>query len=267
MKYIEKKRKSNRGLNMILNESDLRRLVRRMLAEGVVHEKIKRACDSLGNARVSIEEGSDRIIVRYEGLRERPESRKENVDPARINAVYFEKVGVQPENGLVPQTPSGKVLWSVKTSDALKGFGPLLYEVGIEHISLLGGAVMADRRDVSEEALSVWEVYDGRSDIDIEQMDFVVDVEEDDVLDYDDNWADLGYDADDIEGVRVEKVTPEDVSDDVSLDSIFTDRRGGRESWSERVANWKSSPLSHAFSKSDASTIEYLREIEKISFV
>ena len=32
-KYIEKKRKSVRGLNMILNESDLRRLVREMLSE------------------------------------------------------------------------------------------------------------------------------------------------------------------------------------------------------------------------------------------
>ena len=250
---------------MILKESDLRSLVRRVLIEGVVHEKIKRACDALGDARVKIEAGGPRVVVRFEGLRERPGSREENVDPRRVNAVYFDKMELQPGSSIKPQTSSGKPVWSVKTSDALKGFGPLLYEVGIEYISSLGGAVMADRRDVSNEALSVWNVYESRSDIEVEQMDFIIDEDEDDVLDYDDDWAELGYNADDIEGVRVEKVTPDDMSDDVSLDSIFANRRGGRESWANRVANWKSSPLSHAFSKNSTSTIEYLASLGKIS--
>ncbi len=43
-KYIEKARKIDRGLDMILNKSDLRRLVRSMLVEGVVNDSIKRAC-------------------------------------------------------------------------------------------------------------------------------------------------------------------------------------------------------------------------------
>ena len=52
-----------------------------------------------------------------------------------------------------------------------RGWGPLLYEVALEYASERGGGLTADRGIVSDMALSVWDKYAKRGDVDIKQMD------------------------------------------------------------------------------------------------
>lgn len=59
----------------------------------------------------------------------------------------------------------GKCLdgWEVYSSEATRGFGPLLYEVALEYASQKGGGLMADRNSVSDYALAVWSEYEKRT--------------------------------------------------------------------------------------------------------
>ena len=59
----------------------------------------------------------------------------------------------------------GKCLdgWEVYSSEATRGFGPLLYEVALEYASQKGGGLMADRNSVSDYAKNVWSEYEKRT--------------------------------------------------------------------------------------------------------
>lgn len=60
----------------------------------------------------------------------------------------------------------------VGSSEAKKGWGPLLYDVAIEYSSKIAGGLIADRNMVSEEAYDVWEYYhDNRDDVEKKQLD------------------------------------------------------------------------------------------------
>ncbi len=61
--------------------------------------------------------------------------------------------------------------WTVIGAEALKGWGPLLYEVAIEYASQNGGGLTSDRFSVSQYAQAVWDKYEKRGDVDAQQMD------------------------------------------------------------------------------------------------
>lgn len=61
--------------------------------------------------------------------------------------------------------------WTVIGSQALKGWGPLLYEVAIEYTSQNGGGLTSDRFSVSQHAQAVWDKYEQRPGVDAQQMD------------------------------------------------------------------------------------------------
>lgn len=62
--------------------------------------------------------------------------------------------------------------WMVTASSATKGWGPLLYDVAIEVATQLGGGLMADRREVSDDAYKVWLYYlTRRPDVHAAQLD------------------------------------------------------------------------------------------------
>lgn len=53
--------------------------------------------------------------------------------------------------------------FEVFSSDATRGFGPLLYEVALEYASQKGGGLMSDRNSVSDYAEYVWSEYEKRT--------------------------------------------------------------------------------------------------------
>ena len=60
----------------------------------------------------------------------------------------------------------------VGSSEAMKGWGPLLYDVAIEYATLKGNGLMPDREMVSGEAKRVWDYYlKNRSDVTAHQLD------------------------------------------------------------------------------------------------
>ena len=62
--------------------------------------------------------------------------------------------------------------WMVGSSEAMKGWGPFLYDVAIEYATLNGNGLMPDREMVSGEAKRVWDYYlKNRSDVTAHQLD------------------------------------------------------------------------------------------------
>lgn len=62
--------------------------------------------------------------------------------------------------------------YMVGSSEAMKGWGPLLYDVAMEYSTVHGGGLMADREMVSGEAKRVWNYYlKSRSDVTTHQLD------------------------------------------------------------------------------------------------
>jgi hypothetical protein len=60
----------------------------------------------------------------------------------------------------------------IGSSEATQGWGPMLYDVAIEHSSMVGGGLIPDRNQVSEQAYDVWEYYhDNRDDVKKIQLD------------------------------------------------------------------------------------------------
>lgn len=61
----------------------------------------------------------------------------------------------------------GKYVWEVQGVKADHGYGPMLYDIAMEIIYLIGGAgLMSDRDTVSADAQAVWAKYYTREDID-----------------------------------------------------------------------------------------------------
>jgi hypothetical protein len=77
--------------------------------------------------------------------------------PNYIGTINLEK-SITVDNGTV---------WQVAAVTADKGYGPLLYDLAMETVLLVGGiGLMPDRIDVSPEARNVWKKYfEERSDV------------------------------------------------------------------------------------------------------
>lgn len=61
-----------------------------------------------------------------------------------------------------------KNIWEVNGVRAAQGYGPMLYDISMEMLYLIGGAgLMPDRSSVSKDAQEVWKrYYEDRSDVD-----------------------------------------------------------------------------------------------------
>jgi hypothetical protein len=113
----------------------------------------------------------------------------------------------------------------VSYSEASDGWGPLLYDIAIEHATKNGSGLIADRESVSDEAKSVWDYYHAsRPDVDNTQLD---------------NMKDSF------------KNGPEDDCDQ------YIASLGGKN-------DWRKSSLSKIYKKSPASTIEKLKTLGKL---
>lgn len=65
----------------------------------------------------------------------------------------------------------GGLVWEVSNVEADHGYGPMLYDLAMEMVLLVGGVgLMPDRRAVSPDARAVWEKYYSRGDIDKEPL-------------------------------------------------------------------------------------------------
>jgi len=62
--------------------------------------------------------------------------------------------------------------WTIKATEAKKGWGPLLYDIAIEFATEKGSGLIPDRSSVSSAALKVWQSYlTKRSDVESAQLD------------------------------------------------------------------------------------------------
>jgi len=62
--------------------------------------------------------------------------------------------------------------WEVRSSEALGGFGPMLYDLAMEYATQNGGGLISDRHSVTDEAYMVWKrYYDQRDDVESTQLD------------------------------------------------------------------------------------------------
>ncbi len=62
--------------------------------------------------------------------------------------------------------------WVIDSTDALSGYGPLLYDIAMEISTMDGSGLVSDRRSVSMEAHDVWQYYlDNRPDVTVFQCD------------------------------------------------------------------------------------------------
>ena len=270
---------------MLIKEEFLRRVIKKIIFENIkeknidnVHPKIIEACKTLlsfSGAKIIVNDTGDTLVVSYS--KEVPERKLEKgeFDDSGLfdefkNSVYFKLEEEQYSSSApYPATPSGKRVWSVFSANSYKGLGPLLYDVGIEYISNVKNcAIMSDRKTVSSFAKPIWDFYIKRGDLEVEQMDFDVDVDDDGIVnDYDDDWVSLFWsNGDNEEGIQVNKTTPEDDSDDINMDVIFYDRKIPKNKWEEKVESWQENSLSKAFFKNNTATIDYLKDLGVIVF-
>ena len=155
-------------------------------------------------------------------------------------------------------------VYVIKSAEVAGGFGPLLYEIGLEIISCkIGGALMSDREEVSSEAERVWDRYLRRSNSEFNlesvKMDFS-----------DETWNDIMYNEpfasmsnkDQMFFKKTKKLTPDDISDDISqYASILNSVRKGNFVDGE----WENfeSPLAYAFYKKSPEIIDYVLTVDR----
>ena len=137
--------------------------------------------------------------------------------------------------------------YEVRWVEAPKGWGPLLYDVGMEYASSKGGGLVSDRISVTPSAAHVWDYYyNDRDDVDYEQLD---------------DWQG--------------RLTPNDESDDCNQELVYTGvhdtmrkswdfEEGDDESW-EKVGRplLMRSPLSKVYRWEGYSVIDDLRKAGK----
>ena len=189
-----------------------------------------------------------------------------NYSVLRMNGVFYQKAWL---NHLGNVDRDVKVAgerdpYVIKYSDVGGGFGPLLYEIGLEIISCKkGGALMSDRGEVSEEAEMVWDRYLRRSktefNLEAVKMDFT-----------DESWDDVMYsapfsDMSEEEQERfkqTKKYTPDDTSDDIYQYSAILNSAGKGNFVDGDWKNFESS-LTYAFYKNEPEIINYIKDLEK----
>jgi hypothetical protein len=141
--------------------------------------------------------------------------------------------------------------WAVVSSAARHGFGPILYDLAMEHAGNDG--LMADRRSVSDKAYNVWKFYlNSRSDVKPKQLDIHI--------------------PDRFRGA----ITPDDKSDDCVQDKYFNNYFFQRAASNFKAGNARAprelnkedyldSPMTKAFVKFGSPTTDKLRAMGKLT--
>ena len=122
--------------------------------------------------------------------------------------------------------------WVLEIVEASTGWGPLLYDIALEYASSSGGGLMPDRKTVSDFAISVWDKYASRGDVEKHQLD----------ISHDPDLADERE-------MAVKQRTPEIESDDcVQSRALETAGEEG----------WERSPLSKVYRKAGTPVMDAL---------
>lgn len=233
--------------------------------------KIKAMVDNL----YQIRQGSGRDIKIVVGMKEKDLFIKLiNLDNSRAtNNVFFRRVLdndfklTEDDVNVKDDLGNKRDAWQVMWSEAAGGYGPLLYEIGIEIISCdLNGAVMSDRGSVSDDAKKVWDRYKKRAESEFNLVAVKMDINDASFEDY--------YDSHDYEfqnmmpgisePVKMEKMTPDDPTDDMYQFSALDDMMDS----GEFKFDWKEveSSLAYAFYKKKPEIINYLKDVTLSDF-
>jgi hypothetical protein len=192
----------------------------------------------------------------------------ENYSVMSLNKIMFCKAWVS-NLGLVDsnvRVEGNRVPYVIKYSEVSGGFGPLLYEIGLEVIScyLEKGALMSDRVEVSPPAERVWDRYLTRSksefNIQAVKMDFSDETWEDVIYDEPFSWM---SDSEQEELKKTKKLTPNDTSDDIyQFSAVINGAKKGDFAGDE----WKNieSSLSYAFYKKSPEIINYMLTADRV---
>ena len=182
----------------------------------------------------------------------------------------------------------GRPVWQISSSSSYKTWGPLLYDICIEYISVVrGGAVMSDRNQVSGFAEEVWGKYQNRSDVKKVQMDFGelgsntdpdadalsilrhnplpghLGIEKDESLEepYSINYSAPASDNYENTYSPITQHSPNNPSDDVNQYSTFANLIKKGKSVEEISDIWIDSPLSKAYYKESLDVINKLKSL------
>ena len=190
----------------------------------------------------------------------------QNYSIISLNKIYYQKAWLN-HNGIIKRdvrVKGDKEPYVIKYSEVGGGFGPLLYEIGLEVISCyLNGALMSDRAEVSSDAERVWSRYKRRADsefnLEAVKMDFS-----------DESWEDVMYnkpfsDMSEEEQEKfknTEKYTKDDPTDDIYQYSAILN---AAENGNFVDGNWSNfeSPLAYAYFKKEPEVINYIKDLEK----
>lgn len=189
-----------------------------------------------------------------------------NYSTMRMNSILYQKAWLN-HHGLVSRdvkVEGERDPFVVKYSEVGGGFGPLLYEVGLEVVScMLNGALMSDRQEVSPEAERVWARYKRRADsefnINAVKMDFSSESWED--VMYDPPFSNMSKEEQD-KFKATKKLTPDDETDDIyQMSAILNSADVGN----FVDGDWNSfeSPLAYAFYKSSDEIIQYMKDLDE----
>ena len=136
--------------------------------------------------------------------------------------------------------------WEVISAEARDGYGPLLYDLAMEHAGRDG--LMADRRSVSRAAMRVWDFYlNSRPGVRPKQLDVARPIR--------------------FKGT----ITPDDESDDCRQDKYFNHHYAEGDNWEkawsgteEDIEDYLASPMTKAYVKTGTPVTDKLRELGKL---
>ena len=208
----------------VLTENKVRRIVRRRLMEGA-----GMGVDALvaNDAYVTIESKS---ASRGSGFYIYISDENGNQLDGRVWGEISLRPPYREEYG---SGPCGGAFEAVQMS-AAKGWGSLVYDVGIEIATQVGGGLMSNRLSMPKAEVDIWNnYYSSRGDVQSHQLDL----------------RDMDIQAAKRKGIRLQKLNPDNPEDECRQKKAF--RSAGPEKWDQ-------SPLSKRFTKAPT-TINALR--------
>lgn len=151
--------------------------------------------------------------------------------------------------------PKRRKAYQVAHSKANKGYGPLVYEIGLEVISgllMFPGALLSDRRKVSQPAKKVWDIYLNRAKSEQDLHAIKMDIDE----------VTLKRVKRDL-GIEIKQMTSTE-EDDLRQDSTIDYLSPG-----SKKINWKDVEISlcYAFYKDKYTVLSYMDKIKNISII
>ena len=273
---------------MRITEIRLRRLIRHVLIESEIHKSIQKQINNLKLKKGFIEltDIGDLVVVTLvvsndnayasEDMRDMRNKNDASYDKDAaagdsvidqlnnvnksgevLGYVMFSEYGKRRQEKERKGTPVGKNIssggdkkksWHCIGARALSGFGPILYEIGIEYVSYFKDAIVLSDVDVSSSAQNVWKTY-ARRGSDIEKYQFDLDIEKSKKISK----------SPEVKSAELDQLTQNDMSDDIviGLDSIL---KSG-----EKIDNteWSQSALSKGFSKKKSNCIVMMDLLSK----